>query len=579
MQLLVIISSICELASIFTIGPFMAIVGNSENLNNSKYLSKIFELSHLSNRIDFLFYIGIGVLLILAGSALLSMYTTYKLSLFGARISADLSARLYKYYICQPWLFHASQNSSSLTNKLAQESIRISTQIIQPLLTINSKVMIILGIVISLIYFNPEVAILSFFLFFLTYVILYRVVKNKLYKSGQEITKINGERFKLMNEGFGGVKDILLLGRQHSFYTKYESESIEYGKIQGIILALSQIPKYAIEFVAYGSIIFLVLYLIKIYNGHVDSILSTLSIYALAGFKLLPSFQQVYVSITQIKANISAFENLKNDLYNSSKKSNLDFRNTHKKLDLTNEIELRNINFKYLNKKNYALKNINIKIDVNTSVGFVGASGSGKSTLIDILLGLIQPSYGSMIIDGKTVTKGTLRNWQNNIGFVPQSIFLSDASIRENIAFGIDENKIDDVLVDRAINIANLNDFIDALPEGKDSIVGERGVQISGGQRQRIGIARALYNNADVLVLDEATSALDGITEGAVMNAISNFFGVKTIIIVAHRLSTIMQCDKIYLMDSGNIIDSGSYNELKTRSDIFQKMVNSNVIK
>jgi HlyD family secretion protein len=237
-----------------------------------------------------------------------------------------------------------------------------------------------------------------------------------------------------------------------------------------------------------------------------------------------------------------------------------------------NDICLVDVNFCYPGKQKPALDGLNISISVNQVVGLVGASGSGKSTAIDILLGLIEPDQGYLAIDGKPVPADKKRAWQNSLGFVPQNIFLADASIRENIAFGLPPSQINEEDVQRATRMAHLDELVSDLPEGLDSRVGERGIQLSGGQRQRIGIARALYNDANVLVLDEATSALDGITEKLVMDAIHDFSGKKTIIMIAHRLSTVKQCDCIYLMDQGHIIDRGTYEELNRRNSIFQKM-------
>src|SRR5699024_8668510 len=297
------------------------------------------------------------------------------------------------------------------------------------------------------------------------------------------------------------------------------------------------------------------------------------AIYALACFKLLPALQQIYSSITQIKGNSAAFEAVKEDLQQSKITQNkLNEKTVSPKLKFEQQIRLDDISFAYPNKDKYALHNVIISIPFNHVIGIVGSSGSGKSTLIDIILGLLPPQSGEIYIDDTLVTKDNIRGWQNNLGFVPQSIFLSEGSIAENIAFGIPANEIDYDQVMKAISLAHLTELVEELPEGINTKVGERGVQLSGGQRQRIGIARALYNEADILIFDEATSALDGITEKIIMDAIHDFTGQKTIIMIAHRLKTVQKCDTIYLMEKGRVIDQGTYQQLVENNPKFREM-------
>jgi HlyD family secretion protein len=302
------------------------------------------------------------------------------------------------------------------------------------------------------------------------------------------------------------------------------------------------------------------------------NILPILSMYALAGFKLLPAFQQIYASLATVKGNIASFDILEEDLVASQHITQAQPADKAGKLSLREGITLDNTHFCYPGTEEKALSGLTLEVPVNHVIGLVGATGSGKSTAIDVLLGLITPQCGALKIDGKPLSGQALRAWQNNVGFVPQSIFLSDASIRENIAFGLPPEEIDDERIKRAAKMALLDEFLERLPNGLETGVGERGIQLSGGQRQRIGIARALYDDADVLVFDEATSSLDGITEKLVMDAIHNFAGKKTIIMIAHRLATVKQCDNIYLLAGGKIIDQGSHDELAARNEMFRRM-------
>lgn len=573
LQLLVVLVAFAEVAGVFAIGPFMGLVGDMGRLEGNGLIAKIYLASNIDSHQQFLFWLGIAVLVVLASAAALSMYTIWRLSLYGSQIGAELSTRLYKHYMYQEWLFHASGSSSQLTNRIAQESNRITTQVIQPLMLMNAKATLGLVLSIAIFAFNPGVAVSALAIFGAVYFVLYKTVRQRLIRNGQTVSESNQMRFKLMNEGFGGIKDTLLLGRQADFNQRFENASREFGLAQGVTKGLSQVPRYLMEFVAFSAAIALMLYLLEVYEGDLGSVLPILSVYLMAGLKLLPAFQQVYSSLAQVKGNLAAFDCLENDLKESQQSIKSDKHPANAgKFRAKELIKLENIFLTYPNKEEKALCGLSIEIPVNRVVGLVGASGSGKSTAIDVLLGLIEPQQGHLKVDRQVLEGKQLRVWQNNVGFVPQSIFLADATIKENVAFGLPPEEIDIERVSRAIQMAHLDELLDRLPDGLDTRVGERGVQLSGGQRQRIGIARALYDDAEVLVLDEATSALDGITEKLVMDAIHDFSGKKTIIMIAHRLSTVKQCDIVFVIDKGKVIDQGTYQQLIENNPDFKRM-------
>lgn len=572
LQILVVLMAFTEVVGIATIGPFMALVGDIQRLEGEGVLAQIYHSSGMHTPRQFLFWMGVTVMTALTTTSLISMFVTWRLMIYAQQIGAELSIRLYNHYMQQPWLFHSEINSSQLTNKISQETTRV-TMVIQALMLVNAKFVLALLIAIGIFLFNPIVALTGLFMFGSAYIILYRAVRNRLTTNGKSVSYNNHLRFKLMNEGFGGIKDTLLLGRQFDFTERFNRSSRDLGYAKGVTAALSQVPRFAIELIALGALIFLILYLLSAYDGNLGDILPVLSVYALAGFKLLPAFQQIYYNLAVVKGNLAAFDSLESDLVASQKTTEKKPSLSENVLYPSESISLENIHFTYPGKENKALDGVNIKIYKNQVIGLVGSSGSGKSTLIDILLGLIKPQKGSVMIDGAIIDSTNLRPWQNSIGFVPQSIFLADASIRENIAFGLSIEKIDDSKVIRAADLAHLSELISELPDGLDTQVGERGIQLSGGQRQRIGIARALYNDAEVLVLDEATSALDGITEKMVMDAINGFTGKKTIIMIAHRLSTVKKSDQIYILENGQVIDQGSYQELVKNNTMFKNMV------
>ena len=574
LQFLVVLTAFAELGSVLSIGPFMALVGDMGQLEGIGIAGDLYRLSGLEDPRAFLFWSGIGVLIALTIAACISMFTIWRLSIYGARVGAELSSRLYKHYMHQPWLFHAGGSSSQLTNQIAQECMRITNGIINPFMQMNARIVMAALVAVAIFVFNPAVAIIGLVVFSSAYMAMYKIVRQRLIRNGNTVTESQRLRFKLMGEGFGGIKDALLLGRQQVFTDRFEKASAGLADAQGKNQAMGQVPRFAMELVAFGSVIFLILYLLAAHDGNLGTILPLLSVYALAGFKLLPAFQQIYSSISMIRGNLAAFEGLRTDLKASAgtlHQYSLG-KNSDAHLAPRKTIELKNAQFTYPGKFEPAIRDLTMTIGVNKVIGLVGASGSGKSTTIDILLGLIQPEKGQLLIDGEPLSKQQLRAWQNALGFVPQSIFLADSSIRENIAFGLPLASINEEKVQRAATMAHLDELLAELPDGINTRVGERGVQLSGGQRQRIGIARALYHDAGVLVLDEATSALDGLTEKLVMDAIHDFAGRKTIIMIAHRLATVKQCDRIYLMADGRVIDEGAFDDLAHRNAVFQRM-------
>ena len=573
LQVLVVVMAFTELLGIASIAPFMALVGDISILEQSNVFAELYQFSGITDPMDFVFYTGLLVLVALSVSTLVSMFTIWKLSLYAARVGTEIADRLYAYYMQEDWQFHASGSSAQLTKQVSTEAIRITNNIINPLMQMNAKVVLATLISVSILIYNPIIAIVGLFIFALAYFLLYKLVRKKLVSNGQKISQVSTERFRLMNEGFGGIKDVLLLNRNQDFIKRFEESGTVFSRALGLNSGISQVPRYFMELVAFGAMIGLVLLLIKLHEGNLGTVLPVLAVYALAAFKLLPALQQIYSSVAQIKGNLSAFEAVKGDLERSvSSHKPITKEALPIRTELKQQITLSDIKFNYPSKSRPAVNGVTMTIPVNSVVGLVGSSGSGKSTLIDLLLGLLVPQSGHIYVDDTRITSENKRAWQDTLGFVPQSIFLSEGTIAENIAFGLPLADIDLKQVNKALELASLTELVSQLPDGVNTKVGERGVQLSGGQRQRIGIARALYHEADVLVFDEATSALDGITEKVIMDAIHDFSGQKTIIMIAHRLKTVQKCDIIYLMDQGKIVDKGSYQELVETNLQFKEM-------
>lgn len=572
LQGLVLMMSIMEIFGVASIIPFMALVGDMDQLRQDTLIAKIYESSGITSELEFIFLLGIGVLFMLVISSALSMFTIWRLLMFANKIGMEIADRLYSHYLRQDWLFHASGSSAQLTKKIATEIQRIIGGILMPLMHMNAKIVFSFLMSLSVFIYDPKVAIIGLSIFALAYFFLFKVVRMRLYRNGLAVSEVNEKRFSLMNEGFGGIKDILLLGRDANLIKNFYESGVKFAYSNGNNAALAQIPRYLMELVAFGSMISLVLYLIAGNSGNLGVILPILSVYALASIKLLPALQLIYTSFATIRANIAAFESIKDDLMNSSSTNDLILTPEKNRIIPKQKISLKNISFNYPGKEELTLNKLNLLIEANSLIGIVGPSGSGKSTLIDILLGLIEPNEGHLKIDEVIIDNHNRRSWQNSIGFVAQSIFLSEGTIAENVAFGVPKEQIKLNQVEQALELAHLLEFARNLEHGIHSRVGERGVQLSGGQRQRIGIARALYHKAEVLIFDEATSSLDGITEKLIMEAIHDFSGKKTIILIAHRLKTIEKCDNIFFIDNGQIVDEGRYKDLIERNKRFQNM-------
>ncbi len=578
LQFLVTLMAILEVIGIASVGPFMAIVSDGSLIETNSLLKQLYQYSEYNTEHEFLFFMGVIVLSALALAVVVSMFTIWRISIFSAKVGTELGDRLYSHYMNQDWLFHTRGSSSQLIKKISTESIRVTDLVINPLMQMNARIVSLFLISLFIILYNPIITFVGLIIFSLSYLFLFLTVRVQLQKNGTQLSDVLGERFKLMNDGFGGIKDVLLLGRSNYFISRFDEAGKKFSYARGTNHAISLVPRYLMELVAFGSMIGLVLFLLDSKSNNVASVLPMLSIYALAGFKLLPAFQQVYSSLAQVRGNIASYESIKKDLQNSYDSNFLEDDHTKSmnsmaklKLKVKESIEFKDICFSYHDKTS-VLKNLNINIPAKTTVGIVGPSGSGKSTAIDVLLGLINPQRGQLLIDGQPIDKKNKRAWQNTIGFVPQAIFLSENSIAENVAFGIPKNDIDLYQVNKTLRLSHLDELVANLDEGVHTKVGERGVQLSGGQRQRIGIARALYHDADVLVFDEATNALDGITEKFIMDAINGLGGKKTIIMVSHRLKTVENCDQLFYINTGQVIDQGTFQYLIERNEQFKRM-------
>ncbi len=488
-------------------------------------------------------------------------YLVWKQSKFSAELTADLSCNLFSGYLKQPYAFHLQRNSAELLRNM-QNEINQFASVSQSAITLTVELSLLVSVVFMLILVEPIGAlIVTCFLGFSSF-IFHRLTRNKLLDWGESRQLIEGKTNQHLLQGLGGVKDLKILGREENFINQFNVHNANRAKITTKQYTLFGIPRLYLEFLAVLGMAGLIIVMVMQHKP-LDLILPTLGIFVAAAFRMIPSVNRIMGSMQAIRYSRPVVNILYDEFYL--------IRNTKgptpslNRLAFNNELVVNNLNFSYPNVSAKALENLTVTIKKGESVGFIGSSGSGKSTLVDNILGLLTPNSGTISLDGVDIEKN-LREWQNQIGYVPQSIYLTDDSLLHNVAFGISPEDIDMDAVQEAIKAAQLDEFIEGLPEGIHTMVGERGVRLSGGQRQRIGIARALYHDPHVLVLDEATSSLDSDTEQAVMDAVNLLHGEKTILIVAHRLTTLKNCDRIYKLEKGKLVES--YNTKKVISNL-----------
>ena len=585
LQILILLTSCMEVISLFAIAPFISILADFDLIYKEGYISDIYNYFDFQSPKNFMFVFALFFLSILLISSLIHMLTIWIVSTNSIKMGTTLGNRLFSFYLNQEWLFHVKSNSAQLINKIAQESDRITLGIIQPAMMINAKIAVSFFLIIAMIIYNPLVALIVGIILGISYLLIFSYVKNTVLKNGKIVSQTQESRYKLMSEGFGGVKEVLISGRQNFFSNSFENNSNHWADAVGKNQAIGQLPRYIVELIAFSIIVGFVVYLTSKQNeNNFNAIFPVLSIYALGGIKLLPAFQAIFSHLTAIKANIHAYENIKENLIEAKKqafKKPIIISETKPlEMEFNNELKFKNVNFKYLDdeqKNSFNLTNLNFSIKKKHTIGIVGRSGSGKSTIIDLIAGLILPDSGEILIDNKMIDENNKIFWQKNISLVSQSIYLADTSIKENIAFGIPFHEIDNEKIRSTVEMSQLTDFVNQLPNGIDTIIGERGVQLSGGQRQRIGIARSLYADSNLIIFDEATSSLDGLTEEAVIKSINNIQNIKTVVIVAHRLASVKNCHIIYFIDKGKIVDSGTFDELINKNELFRRMAKINI--
>jgi ATP-binding cassette, subfamily B, bacterial PglK len=572
--LIVLALGFVEAIGVASVIPFMAVVGEPELVHTNRYLSALFEALGFASTEQFLIFLGFAVFIVLVGSLSFSAFAHWAMFRFTRMCNYRLSSKLLTTYLQKPYVWYLRQHSADLGRTVLSEVNQVVSNAILPAMNLLSRLAVTLFLVALVVMVDPIVAASAAVVLGGLYAIIFFAVRRYLVWIGTDMYNANEERYRIAQDAFGGIKEIKVSGLERAYVERYRDPAKRFARRQAAHKTISQIPKFLLEAVAFGGMVGIILVLLIAREGGVGAALPLIAVYAFAGYRLLPALQQVYQNSTTLKFGTRALRRLHDELTQDTTVPTLA---AHDKqaidpIVLERELALVDVSFSYTEAAD-ALDRVSLVIPAKSSVAFVGTTGAGKTTIVDIILGLLEPHHGQLLVDGQEISDTNRRAWQRSVGYVPQHIFLVDDTVAVNIAFGQPRDEIDYAAVERAARTANLHDFIcQNMAEGYDTVIGERGVRLSGGQRQRIGIARALYRDPSLLVLDEATSALDNVTERAVMEAIQRVGREKTIIMIAHRLSTVQACDQIFLLEKGHLIARGTYDELTTNSSQFRMM-------
>ena len=556
---LMIIASFMEAISISAVLPYIGVLSNPEKVFAHPSAQFFIEFLNIRTVEELLFPFTITFCILIFVGVALRLILLWAQNRLGYGTSASFSNSIYIRTLYQPYAVHVSRNSSEVISSVTSKAGAILGSFINPLMNLIASSVTITAIIITLFIINPYVAISAFFGFGLLYVVITLTVKKKLSVNSLVISRESVQMVKALQEGLGGIRDVLIDGTQETYASIFNRAQKKYNKSAANNIIVGNSPRYIVEFLGIIFICIIAYQLGFKGEGFVSSI-PTLGALALGAQRLLPALQTLYFNWTTLRGGqnsvIDGLEFLEQPLPEHAHKVN------PQPIKFEKAIKLENLSFRYDLEGAIVLKNLNLTLEKGKRYGFIGTTGCGKSTLLDVIMGLLNPTMGHLKIDDKVIDIHNYRSWQVILSHVPQAIYLSDTSLAENIAFGVEPDKIDMKKIREAAQKAQIAETIEALPQKYDTFVGERGIRLSGGQRQRIGIARALYKNAQVIVFDEATSALDNETELAIMEGIEQLADDLTILIVAHRVSTLKRCDKIFRMDKGEVIEEGVYEEM-----------------
>ena len=542
-------TALLEVIGVASVIPFLTLVGDPAAADRLPYLAALRDGLGLAGPRAFLIATGLAALLAILTTAAANAALTYAQLLFTHLTGYGLARRLLFRYLDRERLFFAQANSAELAKNVLSETDRVVIGVLTPLTVIASRATSALAVIGFLLLYAPGLALVLGGGFGGLYVGIYLFVRARLARIGARSVADNETRFRVVQETLGALTELKLYGRAEGFAARFDGPARAFARDSAASHVTGQLPRFVIEALAFGGVIVVVLFALA-QGLDTAGILPLLGLFAFAGYRMLPAFQNIFNALALLRFTLPAARLIVDELGDEPVRAPRDSR----RLPFRESLRFEAVRFDY-EPGRPTLSGIDLVVPAGTAVGIVGRTGSGKSTLVGLLLGILAPSAGRIAVDGVGLSPDTLRAWQNRVGYVPQDVFLVDGTIAENIALGLDEP--DPTRVERAARIAGLEAFVAALPEGYATRVGERGARLSGGQRQRIGIARALYHEPDVLVFDEATSALDGETEAAVMRSLRELAGTRTLVMIAHRLTTLERVDTVYVLEAGRVVAAG----------------------
>jgi ATP-binding cassette, subfamily B, bacterial PglK len=561
--ILMIIASFAEIISIGAVIPFLSVLTSPELVYQHALMQPVIKTLGITNPSGLI--LPLTIIFITSGifAGFIRLTLLYAITRLSYATGADLSIDIYRRTLYQNYSKHLASNSSDVINSIINKTNTVIGGVLTPVLNLSSSVVLLVGIMSVLISIDVRIALIVFTGFGLLYFVVVIFTRQKLNKNSKIIANKSTTMIKTLQEGLGGIRDVLIDGSQEFYCKLYRSSDIPFRRASGNNAFISNSPRYVMEAVGI-TIIAWVAYIMTQQEGGVLTVIPILGTLAIGAQKLLPILQQAYVAYSSYKGSRASFEDVLKLLdqelpYNPLETLAL-------QIPFNKEAQLKNLYFRYNEESPIVLNNINLTIKKGSRVGFVGETGSGKSTLLDILMGLLEPTNGDLIVDDQVINDKNKRSWQRHIAHVPQNIFLSDDTITSNIAFGVAKKDIDHQKVKNVSEKAQISEMIEQLEDGFNTFVGERGARLSGGQRQRIGIARALYKNADLLIFDEATSALDNKTEKEIIKSIEGLDEDLTILIIAHRLSTLKNCDIIIELSKDGFLYKKTYKEISNNN-------------
>jgi len=572
-----VMGAFASIAMVGSVLPFLSVLADPSQITANPTYTYVYELGGFTSAYNFVAALGVLAIATIILSTIVLLFCTYIISRFATMRIHAFSTRLLARYLSRPWIFFLGRNSGDLGSNILSESQMIVEFFYRPAADLITASLNFIAITAFLLWFDPFITCVAVFLLAALYGAIFLLVQGFASRIGKDRAAANDERFRVANEALGGAKEIKLLGQEGTFVRRYAEPSQTLAKSMVWLEILSQVPRYLVQATAFGGMVLLCMVLLdpaQFADGDaLKEILPLLGVFAFAGQRLMPELQRGYHGYLRTRFGAAAVERVYADLNTANEPDEGTAEVGTEPIHLTQSLAFEQVSFFYPDAERASLRDLSIEIRAGETVGIVGRTGAGKSTFLELALGLISPETGRVTVDGQAIDRTHARRWQRSIAYVPQSIYLADASIAQNIALGIEPKEIDHGAVKRAAEAAQLGEFIaTTLPHGYESLVGERGVRLSGGQRQRIGLARALYRDADLIVLDEATSALDTTTEREVMRAIEGLPGSKTVLMVAHRLSTVRTCDRIIVLDQGKLVAVGSWDQLMAESPEFQSL-------